>query len=468
MNEDIKVFKIQVKFKDMIDEMLMDKQHLYNNLVIIYNNTRNQFIRNYITSPINLRRLFSSSENKEDDNKFLRYLRMYYKSSLDVFIYFYGKYSNKIFVDVIKSFKTSVNNNLSRGGSFRLKTRKLSKIKKYSIECNSNIVRIKGNKLIVAYLNKKYKEEKSKENFSYYLSPDIIERIKYIKNVIFVKIHNKYFIHITYASHETYKLANGDYILSIDPGVNNHFTLTSNNPDCPSIIIKNRAINRINRTKFNISSKLQSRKDILFNERNFGEEYDKLNQLLDSYEAKRLIIINNEFNKITNRIIDLCIKYNITKIIYGYNIGQSNRINIGRNNNKRFYSIPHYEFKEMLKYKALLHNIELILQEESYTSKLSCIQNIGMHKYSYSDNRHPTESIKKLGLRGYRGHSNIYKDKTTGYEFHSDVNGSFNIMFKYLKKYYEMTYRQLFNPIRINDDFQFLKLLNDTEKYYSH
>ena len=45
--------------------------------------------------------------------------------------------------------------------------------------------------------------------------------------------------------------------------------------------------------------------------------------------------------------------------------------NLGRRANQNFVSIPHARFIEMLTYKAELVGIQVIVTEESYTSKAS-------------------------------------------------------------------------------------------------
>ena len=56
-----------------------------------------------------------------------------------------------------------------------------------------------------------------------------------------------------------------------------------------------------------------------------------------------------------------------------YNKNQKNGINIGRKNNKKFLDFPHSILKDILTYRCKEEGINFILQEESYTSKVSCI-----------------------------------------------------------------------------------------------
>jgi putative transposase len=50
-------------------------------------------------------------------------------------------------------------------------------------------------------------------------------------------------------------------------------------------------------------------------------------------------------------------------------------MNLGKKTNQNFVQIPHAKLIEMLSYKAKLAGIQVILTEESYTSKASFIDN---------------------------------------------------------------------------------------------
>ena len=83
--------------------------------------------------------------------------------------------------------------------------------------------------------------------------------------------------------------------------------------------------------------------------------------------------------------------------------------------NQKFVEIPYAQFKKMLEYKCELYGINLILTEESYTSKCSFIDNESMRYHK-----------KYLGYRKYRGLF-ISQNKT---KINADINGSYNIMRK--------------------------------------
>jgi transposase len=103
-----------------------------------------------------------------------------------------------------------------------------------------------------------------------------------------------------------------------------------------------------------------------------------------------------------------------------------NCINLGKQNNQNFVSIPHARLIQMLEYKAVLAGIEVIIQEESYTSASNFLSLDPIPVYGESD----ANSVEFTGKRIHRG---LYKT-AEGLLINGDVNGSYNIMRKALPK----------------------------------
>lgn len=78
----------------------------------------------------------------------------------------------------------------------------------------------------------------------------------------------------------------------------------------------------------------------------------------------------------------------------------------------------------MIKYKAELLGIEVILQEESYTSKASALDLDEIPNF-------PEKSNNFSGTRVKRG---LYKAKN-GLMLNADINGAINILRKYKPEY---------------------------------
>jgi putative transposase len=116
-----------------------------------------------------------------------------------------------------------------------------------------------------------------------------------------------------------------------------------------------------------------------------------------------------------NLIKKYCIKNKIGKVICGYNETWKQNINIGKINNQKFNSIPYYLFKQKLENKLNEIGIEFEIQEESYTSKCSFI-----------DEEIIKEHDVYVGKRIKRG---LFKTRD-GILINADINGAGNIMRK--------------------------------------
>lgn len=468
----IKVLKINngKRMSELILKAIKDKQHLRNNLIILKDKLRNTDYEYFPLSFTKMRNLMSElCKDIENDNlthgDFYRYAK---SEGLLSFILesqkFYTKYSNKIFVDIIKELNKNNLQSIRRyketKALFRLNTKKVSKINTGSIDLNSNIVKYKNSFIDVQLFTREYKKEKNLTNIKFYFDKEKMIGDGTIKNLVLkLSVDRDVTLCITYEEElmESYS-GTKIYSLGIDPGVCNHITISSNNPDSRPILIKNRAINKItSNTRYSLN-RINGEISYLINSRSFGKKLKNLSNLKVYLNDKRNNIITNEISKINSRIMEYCKKFNIGTVYFGRNIDmKKNNKKMGRKFNKKLMSFPHYLLLNNLKYKCLLNGIVLIEQEESYTSKFSCMNlRYDIWNYDYKSNK-PTDTIlKEQGVRGKRG---LYRDKTSGVSMNSDVNGAFNIMKKGMKVQYTPSIKTVTRPIKIKDDFQFLEYL---------
>ncbi len=107
--------------------------------------------------------------------------------------------------------------------------------------------------------------------------------------------------------------------------------------------------------------------------------------------------------------------HRIGMLVVGKNDGWKQAIELGKRTNQNFVFVPHARFVAMLRYKAELVGIQVVVREESYTSKCSFLdlEPIGKHKL-YAGKR------VKRGL--FRA--------STGRCLNADINAAFNILRK--------------------------------------
>ena len=118
----------------------------------------------------------------------------------------------------------------------------------------------------------------------------------------------------------------------------------------------------------------------------------------------------------------MLMKKNIGTIVLGKNDNWKQNINIGKANNQNFTFIGHAKLIEKIKYKAKLIGINVIIVEESYTSKASFLDRDKIPVYGTDDSK-----VKFSGKRIERG---LYRTKK-GIFINADVNGASNIIRKY-------------------------------------
>ena len=196
-------------------------------------------------------------------------------------------------------------------------------------------------------------------------------------------------------------------IASIDVGQNNLMTVTSNvfHP----VIYNGKPVKSVNQFYNKIKAKEQSR----LKKQNNVYWSKKLGQLTLWRENQ----IANYFHKVTNHFVNYCIANDIDTVIIGRNQQWKDNINLGKRVNQNFVSIPFGQLYDLLKYKLEINGVQYIETEESHTSKCSFIDREEIcHHDSY------------VGRRVKRG---LFKSKD-GYKYNADINGSLNILRKYL------------------------------------
>lgn len=443
--------KLDERYSDIVNRCILDKQHLLNNLIILWNKN-NEIIRNDLLNPMNLKKkimgTISNDEYIEGDID-----ESHWKAILD----FKSKYTYDGLNSILREFAKNLKVNLKSGQSFKFKPKKLSSVNtgSYLIE-NNNLryysgkggrKRLYSREIAMSIFNPDYLKKKGlKNNLKIYFNDKFMGDYDEIRTASLIKKWNDYYIYITYSKKDDILQVNDNtFTAAIDPGSNNHITLVSNNPQSSSLLISYSSIKRLFRTECNVIDRLK-------------ENYTDNRFFINRFYSKRYRVIENEINKISNRILEYCVKYSIKTLVIGEGYSAKNNSNIGKNNNRKFHSFPHYTLKLKLIERLSKYGINVVSQEESYTSKISCINpNISVWEFSHSEGIRPTtEEIKKIS----RSHQSVLRDKYNMIEFNADVNGAFNILMKYLKERVIPKHFQIFHPIKIKNDFKFLMVLD--------
>ena len=206
------------------------------------------------------------------------------------------------------------------------------------------------------------------------------------------------------------KQLNKNNYISLDCGLDNLIT-TYDTVNNKSFIFDGKPLKSVNQHYNKTKAKLQSNYEINKVEDKNTKRFIKLSEYRKNY-------INNYLNNTVSKLVNYCVNNNIGTLVIGDFKGIKQEINLGSKNNQNFVSIPFGILKRKLEAKCNYYGIDYVLQEESYTSKCSALD---LEPIGKKD--------KYLGKRIKRG---LFKT-SLDVLIHADVNGSINILRKYIK-----------------------------------
>ena len=195
----------------------------------------------------------------------------------------------------------------------------------------------------------------------------------------------------------------------IDLGVDNFATVTFSTRNKP-LIIKGLELKSINQGYNRLISKAQS----------LLPGTQKTSRSIHRLWSRRSWILRTRIHQITAFLTTLFDEMQIEKVFIGKNINWKQNLPFGKAVKQRFAYLPYEAFIEQLRYKCQLRGISVVVQEESYTSKASFLDNDDIPVYGESVN--PRFSGRRI-RRGLYQSSN-------GQLINADVNGSYNILRK--------------------------------------
>ena len=225
-------------------------------------------------------------------------------------------------------------------------------------------------------------------------------------NLVEVRVlprNNHHVVEVVYKVDEVESKSDNGRYASIDLGINNLATVSSN--VVKPFIINGRPLKSINQYYNKEKARLQSHLK--------GNK--KTSKRIYSITNKRNNKVKDYLHKSSRKIVNFLVSNNISTLIIGYNEEWKQNINLGRTNNQAFVNIPFYTFIKQLEYKCKLEGISVILTEESYTSKCSFLDGESIEKHN-----------NYLGKRIKRG---LFKS-AEGKLINADLNGSLNILRK--------------------------------------
>lgn len=199
---------------------------------------------------------------------------------------------------------------------------------------------------------------------------------------------------------------NGRYA-AIDLGIDNLATVASNVKGFKTFAISGKALKSYNHRYNQLKAKYQSVAE-LRNKR-------KKTKRLRSLESKRRFYIDDYMHKASRLIVNRLVSESVNTLVIGYNKEWKQDTDMHKDVNQNFVAIPHKRLVDMLRYKCALVGINVLLQEESYTSKCSFLDG--------------EEVCKHDRYAGRRRHRGLFR-ASDGRLINADVNGALNILRK--------------------------------------
>ena len=234
-------------------------------------------------------------------------------------------------------------------------------------------------------------------------------KVKTPKSVRVVPKLKSFVIEVIYEVEVSPLKQTGNYA-AIDLGVDNLATITFSNGTNP-LAVKGSQLKSVNQGYNRLIAKAKSKLPA----------NQKTSQHIHRLWRNRELKLQSELHKITSFLSLYFDEMAIETVFVGKNQSWKQEVSLGKKTNQSFTQIPFNIFISQLTYKCLAKGIEVVEQEESYTSKASFLDEDEIPVYK--------DIQAKPQFSGKRISRGLYQSKD-GRVLNADVNGSYNILVK--------------------------------------
>ena len=272
-------------------------------------------------------------------------------------------------------------------------------------------IRIEENKIKLS-LSKRMQEKYEVKSLNF-LIPRKLRKLVDFSRVKMIKIKQEVKnieINVIYEREEKKAIEGNTNIMSIDLGLNNIVGCT-NKDNSNSILISGKEDKSKNKY---INEKIRKLQQIEMKMRKTSKKYKNTKQIKKLYEYRKNYM-NTYMHKVSKIVIEYA-KVNKCGVIV---IGDLKDIKQGMNYNKNFVQIPLRKLVQKIEYKAKLEGIKVEKISEKYTSGVSALDREDIIKENYNKKRRISRGIFVTNR---------------GIKINADINGSLNILRKYIKK----------------------------------
>ena len=271
-------------------------------------------------------------------------------------------------------------------------------------------VRIEGTKIKLS-LSKSMQEKYEVKSLNF-LIPRKLRKLVDFSKVKMIKIKQEGKIiemNVIYEKEEKIAIEENTNIMAIDLGLNNIVTCT-NKDNANSLLISGKEAKCKNKY---INEKIKKLQQIQMKMEKTSKNYKSTKQIKRLYEYRKNYM-NTYMHKVSKMVIEYA-KENKCGVIV---IGDLKDIKQGMDYNKNFVQVPISKLVKNIEYKAKLEGIKVEKISEKYTSGVSALDKEDIIKENYNKKRRISRGM-------------FLTNK--GIKINADINGSLNILRKYIK-----------------------------------
>lgn len=271
-------------------------------------------------------------------------------------------------------------------------------------------IRIEGNKIKLS-LSKSMQEKYEVKSLNF-LIPRKLRKLVDFSKVKMIKIKQEGKIiemNVIYEKEEKIAIEENTNIMAIDLGLNNIVACT-NKDNANSLLVSGKEAKCKNKY---INERIKKLQQIQMKMEKTSKNYKNTKQIKRLYEYRKNYM-NTYMHKVSKMVIEYA-KGNKCGVIV---IGDLKDIKQGMDYNKNFVQIPLHRLVQNIEYKAKLEGIKVEKISEKYTSGVSALDREDIIKENYNKKRRITRGM-------------FVTNK--GIKINADINGSLNILRKYIK-----------------------------------
>ena len=276
-------------------------------------------------------------------------------------------------------------------------------------------IRVRNNLLMLSL--SKDMQEKYKSRSLNFLIPRKLKKLIDFESIKMIKIKEEketYEMEIIYEKEERKINEEWKNILAIDLGLNNIVACT-NRENNKTLLVDGKEIKSKNKY---INNEIERLQQIQMKMEKNSKKYKNTKRIKKLYEYRKNYI-ETYMHKVSKMVIEYARENECNTIV----IGDIKNIKEKMNYNRNFVQIPIQNLVKKIEYKAKLEGIKIEKISEKYTSGVSAIDEEEIIKENYNPKR-----------RIYRGLFVSNKGK----RINADINGSLNILRKYVKSKTEL------------------------------